>query len=117
MPSEAEITTSDPSPDEALLPVFSSSNHDAEMEAMTIRSILEASGIPAVVVGPQVLPSLEFQVQVPEHMLVQAQSVIDDARAAGPQAALEAELAGEALDPEVGTPGDLPRRPRAIHST
>jgi hypothetical protein len=95
MPSEEEFTTSDPRPEEALLPVFSSSNHDGEMEAMTIRGILEASGIPAMIVGPQVLPSFEFQVQVPEHMLATAQRIIDEARAAGPQAALEAESDGE----------------------
>ena len=77
MPSEAEFTTSDPRPEEALLPVFSSSNHDAEMEAMTIKGILDASGIPAMIVGPQVLPNLEFQVQVPEHMLAAAQRTIE----------------------------------------
>jgi hypothetical protein len=96
MPSDTERTTSDPTPDESLAPVFSSSNHDAEMEALTIRGILEASGVPAIVVGPSVLPNLEFQVQVPEHMLGEAQRLIDEARAAGSQAAVEAEAAGEA---------------------
>lgn len=86
----------DPLPDEPMLPVFSSSNHDAEMEAMTIKGILDASDIPALVVGPSVLPSLEFQVQVPEHDLERAQLVIDAARAAGPAAAVEAEAQGEA---------------------
>ena len=38
-----------------MVPVFSSSNHDAEMEAMTIAGVLESSGIPAQVVGPHVL--------------------------------------------------------------
>jgi len=96
MPSDMEVNASDPRPDEALAPVFSSSNHDAEMEALTIKGILEASGVPAMVVGPHVLPNLEFQVQVPEHMLAEAQRLIDEARAAGPQAAIEAEAAGEA---------------------
>ncbi len=78
------------------MPVFSSSNHDAEMEAMTIKGILDASNIPAMVVGPSVLPNLEFQVQVPEHMLAAAQQIIDDARAAGPAAAAEGEAQSEA---------------------
>lgn len=78
------------------MPVFSSSNHDAEMEAMTIRGILDASGIQAMIVGPSVLPNLEFQVQVPEHMLSQAQEIIDEARAAGPAAAIQGEAEGEA---------------------
>ncbi|MEP6716399.1 MAG: hypothetical protein ABJC09_12580 [Terriglobia bacterium] len=94
MPSEAEFTTSDPRPEEALLPVFSSSNHDGELEAMTIKGILEANGIPALLVGPAVLPNLEFQVQVAEHMLVRAQTIIDEARAAGSDAAGDADLAG-----------------------
>lgn len=89
MPSEAEFTTSDPRPDEALVPVFSSSNHDGEMEAMTIKGILEANGIPALIAGPQVLPNLEFQVQVPEHMLAKAETVITEARAAGAEDAAE----------------------------
>jgi hypothetical protein len=86
---------SDPRPDEAMLPVFSSSNHDGEMEALTIKGILDSNGVPAMIVGPHVLPNLEFQVQVPEHMLGEAQRLIDEARAAGPQAAMEAEAAGE----------------------
>jgi len=86
----------DPLPDEPMLPVFSSSNHDGEMEAMTIKAVLDASDIPAMVVGPSVLPSFEFQVQVPEHDLERAQLVIDAARAAGPAAAVEAEAQGEA---------------------
>jgi hypothetical protein len=85
----------DPLPEEPMLAVFSSSNFDAEMEAMTIKGILDASDIPAIVIGPSVLPNLEFQVQVPEHMLERAQLVIDAARAAGQAAADEAEAAGE----------------------
>lgn len=75
--------------------LFSSSNIDAEMEANTIHSILEASGIPSVVVGASVIPSLEFQVQVPRENLEAARQVIADARAAGPDAAAEAEASTE----------------------
>lgn len=94
-----ELTKNDPTPDESLVPVFSSSNHDGETEAMIIKGILEASGVPAMVVGPQTLPNLEFQVQVPEHMLGEAQRLIDEARAGGSAAAAEAEALTEGQTP------------------
>jgi hypothetical protein len=81
--------------DTAMTPVFSSSNHDAEMEAMAIKGLLDANDIPAVVVGPQVLPTLEFQVQVPEDLLDRARQTIRDARQGGRRAADEAEAASE----------------------
>jgi len=75
--------------------LFSSSNVDAEMEANNIHAILEASGIPSMVVGASVIPSLEFQVQVPRENLQEAKTVIAEAQEAGPAAAAEAEAAGE----------------------
>jgi hypothetical protein len=82
-------------PDEGMTPVFSSSNHDAEMEAMAIKGVLDSNDIPAMIVGPHVLPTLEFQVQVPEHLLALAQQMIREARQGGRQAAEEAEAATE----------------------
>jgi hypothetical protein len=81
--------------DEGLTPVFSSSNHDAEMEAMAIKGVLDSNEIPAMIVGPQVLPTLEFQVQVPQHLLAQARQAIREARQGGRRAAAEAEAASE----------------------
>lgn len=78
-----------------MVTLFSSSNVDAEMEATAIHSILEAEGIPSVVVGATVIPSLEFQVQVPRARLEEAERILDEARAAGPTAAEEAEAASE----------------------
>jgi hypothetical protein len=101
MGTDVELTKNDPTPDESLVPVFSSSNHDGETEAMIIKGILDASGVPAMVVGPQTLPNLEFQVQVPEHMLGEAQRIIDDARAGGSAAAVEAEMLTEGQMPPV----------------
>lgn len=102
MGTEVELTENDPTPDESMVPVFSSSNHDAETETMIVKGILDASDVPAMVVGPQTLPNLEFQVQVPEHMLAEAQQLIDDARANGPAAAAEAEALTEGqMPPEV----------------
>ena len=75
--------------------MFSSSNHDAEMEAMAIRGVLDSNGIPAMIVGPSVLPTFEFQVQVPEHLLDEARQLIREARQGGRRAADEGEAATE----------------------
>jgi hypothetical protein len=85
----------DTSHDLDMVPLFASSNHKAEMEAIAIHSLLTANGIPAVIVGPSVIPSLEFQVQVPRNLLEEARRTIEEAKAAGPEAADEAELASE----------------------
>lgn len=66
------------------------------MEAMAIKGVLDANGIPALVAGPHVLPNLEFQVQVPAELLEEARTVIRDARQGGRKAADEAEAATEA---------------------
>ncbi len=78
-----------------MVTLFSSSNVDAEMEANNIHAVLEASGIPSLLVGTSVIPSLEFQVQVPRENLEEAEKVIADAQEAGPDAAAEAEAATE----------------------
>ena len=75
--------------------LFKSSNHDAEQEAMAIHALLEAESIPSVVVGPSVLPNLEFRVEVPRERLEDARNVVAQAREAGPAAAEEAERASE----------------------
>jgi hypothetical protein len=75
--------------------VFSSSNHDAEMESTAIQGMLQSNGIDAMLQGPSVLPSLEFQVQVPQDEAEEAVRLIGEARAAGPEAAAEAEAASE----------------------
>jgi hypothetical protein len=80
-----------------MVPVFSSSNHDGEMEATSIHGVLEANGIPSILVGPATLPSLEFQVQVSEERLADAERVIAEAREAGPAAAAEGELESEKI--------------------
>ncbi len=55
MDNQAELTEQ---PLEAMVAVFSSSNHDAEMEVLTIKGILDRKGVPAQIVGPSVLPKL-----------------------------------------------------------
>jgi hypothetical protein len=78
-----------------MVAVFSSSNYDAEMEALNIKALLDANGVESTVVGPHVLPNLEFQVQVSEELAARAQALIEEARAAGPEAAAEAEALTE----------------------
>jgi len=81
--------------DDEMVTLFSSSAMDAEMEANNVHGVLQANGIPSVVVGSTVIPSLEFQVQVPRANLEEAQRIIDEAESAGPEAAAEAEAASE----------------------
>jgi Putative prokaryotic signal transducing protein len=85
----------DPSSDVDVVIVFSSSNHNAEMEATNIRGLLESNGIEAILVGPSVIPSLEFQVRVQRSTAEEARRLIAEARAAGPEAAAEAEASSE----------------------
>jgi hypothetical protein len=98
MANDTERTAADAGdalPDESMVPVFSSSNHDGEMEAMAIKGLLDANNIPAMIIGPSVLPTLEFQVQVPEHVLADARHIIREARQGGRRAADEGEAATE----------------------
>jgi hypothetical protein len=95
MADEPVVTNAGAGREEAMVAVFSSSNHDAEMETMAVQGVLEANGIPAVVVGSHILPNLEFQIQVPAHLADEAQRLIAEARSAGPEAVAEAEAASE----------------------
>jgi hypothetical protein len=94
-PKQRDEGKVDTSPELDLVTLFSSSNIDAELEANNIHSMLAANGIPSMVVGASVIPSLEFQVQVARENVEEAQRLLDEARAAGPDAASEAEAAGE----------------------
>ncbi len=85
----------DDSEDFDLVTVFSSDEHNAEMQAQAVQNVLEAGGIPAVIVGSSVLPNLPFEVRVPSSRLEEAQTLIADSEAAGPAGAEEAERASE----------------------
>jgi hypothetical protein len=85
----------DPSHDLDMVPVFESSTVDAEIEADVIRGLLEASDIPTTMMQPTGMPSLGFQLLVPRARIEEAQRVIQEAQAAGPEAAAEAEAASE----------------------
>jgi hypothetical protein len=66
-----------------------------EMEATSLQTLLEANGIDAVVVGAEMMPNLPYRLQVPADQSKAAAEIIADARAAGADAADEAEQAGE----------------------
>lgn len=80
---------------EPMAVVFNSSNFDGELEAMAIKSVLDANDIPAILSGPHILPNLPFQIEVPAHLVAQAEQLIRDARQNGRQAADEGEALSE----------------------
>ena len=88
----------DPSHDLDMVPLFISQSVDAEMEADVIRGILEANGIPSVLQRAAQIPSFGFELRVPRAYAEEAERLIAEQRAAGPEAAAEAEAAGEEQD-------------------
>ena len=78
-----------------IVALYDSSTVDAEMEAGVIRGLLDTNGIPSVLRRAGPYPSLGFQVLVPRGKLREAQQLIEEAQAAGPEAAAEAEAASE----------------------
>jgi len=92
---EAPPEEGDASHDLDPVPIFSALGATAEVEALGVRSVLEANGIPTVYVSPPQYPNLRFVVKVPRKYLDLARKILAEAEAAGPQAAEEAERAGE----------------------
>jgi len=75
--------------------VFRSAGTDTESEALTVKGLLEASGLEAEIIADTRFPNLPQQVQVPQSQLAEARRLIAEALAAGPAAAEEAEAQGE----------------------
>jgi hypothetical protein len=84
----------DPSHDLDMVPVYDSQTIDAEVEAEVIRGILDANAIPAILIRTP-YPPLGFVVHVPLNRLDEANRLIAEQMAAGPEAAAEAEAASE----------------------
>jgi len=74
--------------DMVTLPGSSVSN---EMEADVIRGMLESNGIPAVISAAAEFPPLGFEVKVPRGRLAEAERLLREAQATGPEAAVDAE--------------------------
>jgi hypothetical protein len=77
-----------------MVPLYDSQTVDAELEADVIRGVLDSNGIPSLLKRGGPFP-LYFQVLVPRGKVREAQRLLDEARAAGPDAAAEAERATE----------------------
>jgi hypothetical protein len=93
--SEDELESGDESHRLDLETVAATDGAISEMEAQSIQSLLDANGIPAVIIGTSTLPNLGFEVRVPHNQVERARQVIAEARSAGPAGAEEAEAATE----------------------
>lgn len=64
-------------------------------EANMIRGVLDANGIPSLLVAGAEFPNFGFQVKVPRGKLSEAEELVSEALAAGADAAAEAEAETE----------------------
>ncbi len=87
----------DPTHDLDLVTVAKTDGTTGELEATAIKSILDASNINSFVVGAASIPTLGFEVRVAREDVPLAEAAIAEAKAAGPEGALEAEQAGEEI--------------------
>ena len=78
-----------------MVTLYRSPTAGSEIEADIIRGILDSHGIPSLLSRAMGYPSLGFQVQVHRQNYEEARRLIEEAKAAGPAAALEAERAFE----------------------
>ena len=78
-----------------MVTLWSSSGTSAEMESDMIRGVLESNDIPVMVVGASQYPNLGFEVKVPRGRVKEAEELLDQAEAAGSDAAVEAEAESE----------------------
>lgn len=85
----------DSSHDLDMVTIYESLAVDAEMEADVIHGLLQANGVPSIVVRAAQYPNLGFELKVPRAHLARARQFIAEAQAAGPEAAAEAEAASE----------------------
>jgi putative signal transducing protein len=78
-----------------MVTLWTSNGVSAEIEADMIRGVLESNGIPVMVVGASQYPNLPVEVRVPRGKLKEAEELIEQAQASGPEAASEAEAESE----------------------
>ena len=84
-PLPDEVEEVDDSSDLDLETIFhiEGSSVTAEMQAMSIKNLLESNGIAAVLVGDSVLPNFPFEVKVAREQAERASKLIEDARDRG----------------------------------
>jgi|GEM_PF-2426844 len=63
---------------------FYSDRHDADAEALTVKSLLEANGISAFLAESSQLPIFPSKVLVPRAEALRARHIIEEAKATGP---------------------------------
>ena len=66
-----------------------------EYEADMIRGVLDANGIPSLLVMAPQYPVLGFEIRVPRGRVVEAEEIVSQALKAGPEAAAQAEAETE----------------------
>jgi Putative prokaryotic signal transducing protein len=91
-PDESSVDTSS---DLDMVDLYRSPTVGSEIEADIIRGILDSNGIPTLMSRAIGYPSLGFKVQVHRRNVREATRLIEEAQAAGPAAALDAEQAWE----------------------
>jgi hypothetical protein len=92
---QSEAKEGDPSESLDLVTVFRAAGSSNEMEALSVQSVLEAGGISAFVVGDSRYPIFPQQVRVAREDETKAKQLIEEALAAGPAGAEEAEASTE----------------------
>jgi Putative prokaryotic signal transducing protein len=90
LPDEADEV--DPSTELDLETIASATD---EMEALSIKNLLDSNDIAAVLVGDSVLPNFHFEVRVAHDQAERARILIADMETIGPEAAEEGELESE----------------------
>jgi hypothetical protein len=95
MAQDPEDEAVDTSTDLDMVTLYASPTVGSEIEADIIRGILDSNGIPTIMSRAIGYPSLGFKVQVHRRNVNEARRLIEEAQAAGPWAALDAEQAGE----------------------
>ena len=78
-----------------MVTLWTSNGVSAEIEADMIRGVLESNDSPVMVVGASQYPNLPVEVRVPRGRVKEAEELIEQAQASGPDAASEAEAESE----------------------
>jgi len=68
-----------------LVSIFETGTEISEMEALSLKTLLESNNIPTVIEGATTLPNLGFDVRVPIRYLDDARRVVEEAAATGEQ--------------------------------
>ncbi len=88
-------TEGSPSHGYDLVELYRGQGTTGEVEAVSIRAVLDANHVPNVLIGSMQLPNLPFRVMVPLIFVETAQQVLDEAENAGTAAAEGAATANE----------------------